>query len=150
MAKSTQSTNFRKVKVEELDEENFQDDLTVKGSDLVDQDVVMKLVSEKKYAAALQKVLDPQIKPSEKVLELVTRILVAVKSNEIVSALQQLTVDEKDVLLHYIYARFHDPTDTACASFLTWHDKICNNEGGKVTPGPVMRVLTNRTFELKA
>jgi len=85
--------------------------------------------------------LDPSLESSK---ALATRsvmdVITATKSTDIAKTIQQLTLEEQDVLIKYIYRGFKYPELSNCGLLLTWHDKLVEAAG----IGAVVRVLTDR------
>jgi len=146
MSKNTLKTQFRKVDVDEYDENNYQDDQTdeeVKGPDEAE---VQSFLNQKKYEEALKAVLrnppigskNPAVK--NKVFQLVLRVLTAFRTGDIEKAVSNLDRDTIDVLMKFIYKGFASPTDNSSAVLLTWHEKAYAVGG----LGSIVRVLTDR------
>jgi len=146
MSKSSQSTNFRKVNVDELDEDRFQDDTTTTEESVgPSEGDVQNLLNSKKSNDALKLILkDPPYNASDKekkrLMALLLRVLAQYKSNDVESAVKTLSSEEQDVLLKFIYKGFSEPSDSACGSLLSWHEKVVSVTGN----GSIMRVLTDR------
>jgi len=146
MSKSSQSTNFRKVNVDDLDEDRFQDDTT--ASDEItgpSEGDIQNLLNSKKNNDALKLILkDPPYNASDKekkrILGLLIRVVSQYKSSEIENAVKSLEKSEQDALLKFIYKGFSEPSDSSCGSLLSWHEKVVAVTGN----GGIMRVLTDR------
>lgn len=146
MSKSSQSTNFRKVNVDELDEERYQDDTgEATESTGPTEGEIQNLLNAKKNGDALILLLkDPPFNGGQKEkasrFALVLRVLMQFKSGEIDGTLKTLSSDDIDVLLKFIYRGFSEPTDSSCSTLLTWHEKTVAIAG----LGSIMRVMTER------
>lgn len=146
MSKTSQSTNFRKFDVDELDEERFQDDhAETTESSGPSESEIQNLLNAKKNADALKLLLtNPPFSAGQKeksqAFSLVLRVLSQFKTADIDSTMKQLSTKETDVLLKYIYRGFSEPSDNTCGTLLHWHEKVVANGG----LGSIMRVLTDR------
>lgn len=147
MSKNTGATFFRKVNIDEFDENNFQDeavdDVQVSGPD---EGEVQRLLMAKKNTEALQLVLrnPPVLSKSQavkdKAFNQVIKVLTAYKSSDIADAVNSLDKDAIDVLMKYIYRGFSSPSEGTAGVLLTWHEKVYAVGG----VGSILRVLTDR------
>ncbi|XP_072016005.1 actin-related protein 2/3 complex subunit 5-like [Amphiura filiformis] len=146
MSKNTGASRFRKVNVDEYDENNFQDEqeeVVVAGPD---EKEVNDLLSIGKHADALNAVLkNPPLGSKnqavkDKALKLVLRVLTSFKPSEIEKSVDALDKDAIDVLMKYIYKGFAVPSDNSSAILLSWHEKAYASGG----LGSIVRVLTDR------
>jgi len=146
MSKSSQSTNFRKFNVDDLDEDRFQDDTTASDETAgPSEGDVQNLLNGKKNNDALKLILSsPPYNASDKekkrILALLIRVISQYKSSEVENAVKSLGSAEQDALLKFIYKGFSEPTDSSCGSLLSWHEKVVAVTGN----GGIMRVLTDR------
>lgn len=147
MAKSSQSTKFRGVDVDELDENKFQDEGDEdSGQGGPDENEVNNFLLQKKNAEALKAVLtnapimSKNQADKDKAFALVMRVLTAVKAAEIEKAVNTLDKNDQDVLMKYIYRGFAEPTEGSSALLLMWHEKVLAVSG----LGSIVRVLTDR------
>ncbi|XP_020620032.1 actin-related protein 2/3 complex subunit 5-like [Orbicella faveolata] len=147
MSKASQSTKFRGVDVDELDENKFQDDGDEdSGQSGPDEAEVNNLLMQKKNAEALKAaltnapILSKNQATKDKAFAVVLRVLTAVKSAEVEKAVKTLDKNEQDVLMKYIYRGFAEPTEGSSATLLTWHEKVLASAG----LGSIVRVLTDR------
>lgn len=147
MAKSSQSTKFRGVDVDELDENKFQDEGDEdSGQSGPDENEVNNFLLQKKNAEALKAVLtnapimSKNQADKDKAFALVMRVLTAVKAAEIEKAVNTLDKNDQDVLMKYIYRGFAEPTEGSSALLLMWHEKVLAVSG----LGSIVRVLTDR------
>ncbi|XP_046845768.1 actin-related protein 2/3 complex subunit 5-A-like [Xenia sp. Carnegie-2017] len=147
MAKASLSTQFRKVDVDELDENLFQDEQGEDGTDSgPNESEVNSLILQKNNKDALKATLcNPPIASKnqaakDKAFNLVMRVLQAFKSSEIDAGLKVLDKEEVDILMRYIYRGFAQASDSASAILLTWHEKVVAIGG----IGTIVRVMTDR------
>merc|ERR1712141_640466 len=138
---------FRKVDVDKFDEDQFQDDQNEEEQYLgPSEGEIQELLMSKKNTDALKLLLgqapagskSKEIK--DKAFDLVIRVLTAYRSSEVDAAAKGLSQNETDVLMKYIYRGFSEPSDSFCASLLTWHEKLVANGG----LGSIMRVFADR------
>lgn len=147
MAKNTGASKFRKVNVDEYDEENFQDnedsDVGVVGPN---ENEVTNFLNQSKNVEALKAVLqnplqgcrDKRLK--DKVVQLVVRVLTAFKASDIEKGVNALDSQTLDILMKYIYRGFEFPSEGSSAALLSWHEKVYAKGGA----GCIIRVLTDR------
>ncbi|KAJ7378099.1 Actin- protein 2/3 complex subunit 5 [Desmophyllum pertusum] len=147
MSKSSQSSKFRKVDIDELDENKFQDDGDEdSGQSGPDEGEVNNLLMQKKNAEALKAtltnapIMSKNQAVKDKAFALVVRVLTAFKSADVEKAVKILDKNEQDVLMKYIYRGFAEPTEGVSAVLLTWHEKVLASAG----LGCIVRVLTDR------
>ncbi|XP_070581741.1 actin-related protein 2/3 complex subunit 5-C-like [Ptychodera flava] len=146
MSKSSASTKFRNVNVDEFDENNFREDEVDEIAGGPDETEVVGFLNQKKNVEALKAVLrNPPIGSKnqaikDKALGIVIRVLSAFKAGEIEKAVNELDKDTIDVLMKYIYRGFENVTDNSGATLLSWHEKVVNVGG----VGCIVRVLTDR------
>ncbi|XP_038045312.1 actin-related protein 2/3 complex subunit 5-B-like [Patiria miniata] len=146
MSKNTGRTQFRKVDVDEYDENNYQDEQTDEEGKGPDEAEVQSFLNQKNYEEALKAVLrnpplgskNPAVK--DKAFQLVMRVLTAFKTNDVEKAVNGLDPDTIDVLMKFIYKGFSYPTENSSAILLTWHEKAYAVGG----LGSIVRVLTDR------
>ena len=137
---------FRRIDVDQYDEENFKDDQVeqnLAGPD--EQQVSQYLLGGKNIEALKAALQNPPYRSKDasanKAANLLVRVLSSVKTSDIPKSLESLSVEELDVLLKYIYKGFSLGLDgQQCASLLSWHEKIVAKGG----MGSVIRVLTDR------
>lgn len=70
----------------------------------------------------------------------VMEAILAVKSNDISSVLSNLSNDQLDILMKYIYKGLSIPESFNSASLLSWHEKTLELAG----LGSIVRVMTDR------
>ncbi|KAL2092479.1 hypothetical protein ACEWY4_012277 [Coilia grayii] len=147
MAKSTLSSQFRGVDIDEYDENKFVDDQEesgeLQGPDAAEVD---NLIRQGDMIAALHMALkNPPINSKnaavkEKAQAVVLKVLTNFKSSEIEAAIKSLDKNGIDLLMKYIYKGFEKPSDNSSAVLLQWHEKAFAAGG----VGCIMRVLTAR------
>ncbi|CAO2637228.1 Actin-related protein 2/3 complex subunit 5 [Lemmus lemmus] len=113
MSKNTvSSARFRKVDVDEYDENKFVDEEDG-GDGQAGPD-------EGNMTAALQAALYPQ----DRAGSIVLKVLISFKANDIEKAVQSLDKNGVDLLMKYIYKGFESPSDNSSAMLLQWHEKV--------------------------
>ncbi|XP_058632213.1 actin related protein 2/3 complex, subunit 5-like, b isoform X2 [Onychostoma macrolepis] len=147
MAKNTLSSRFRKVDIDEFDENKFVDDhdepADQQGPDAVEVD---NLIRQGDLMAALHIALrnppinsrNPAIK--ERAQAVVLKVLTSFKSSDIEPAVKSLDKNGVDLLMRYIYKGFERPTENSSAILLQWHEKAFAVGG----LGSIVRVMTAR------
>ncbi|KAK3087725.1 hypothetical protein FSP39_009677 [Pinctada imbricata] len=158
MSKNTGSSKFRKVNVDEYDEEKFQEadeaDNGVQGPNesevvgFLNQYPFYKIQNQSncKNVEALKAVLNNPPQGSkdqalkDRAVNLVVRVLTSFKSSEIENGVKALDDKSLDLLMKYIYRGFEFPSEGSSASLLTWHEKVYAKGGN----GSIVRVLTDR------
>ncbi|KAG7487549.1 hypothetical protein MATL_G00024860 [Megalops atlanticus] len=134
MSKNTVSDRFRKVDVDEYDENKFVDEEDGGENQLGN------------LMEALQAVLkNPPINTKNQNVKdraegLVLKVLTAFKSSDIEKAVQSLDKNGVDLLMKYIYKGFEKPSENSSAVLLQWHEKALSAGG----VGSIVRVLTAR------
>uniref|UniRef100_A0A182F5T5 Actin-related protein 2/3 complex subunit 5 n=1 Tax=Anopheles albimanus TaxID=7167 RepID=A0A182F5T5_ANOAL len=124
MAKNTSSSAFRKIDVDQYNEDNFKEDEADQGS------------SGTINAPLLCK--NQQVK--DNALNLTLRVLLSIKSSQIDAAIEALDDPELcDVLMKYIYRGFEIPSEGSSGHLLTWHEKVFAKGG----VGSIVRVLSD-------
>ncbi|OBS57719.1 hypothetical protein A6R68_11151 [Neotoma lepida] len=119
MARNTLSSRFRRVDIDEFDENKFVDE------------------QEEAAAAAGEPGPDPG---EDRAQGVVLKVLTNFKSSEIEQAVQSLDRNGIDLLMKYIYKGFEKPTENSSAVLLQWHEKALAVGG----LGSIIRVLTAR------
>nr|ACO08022.1 Actin-related protein 2/3 complex subunit 5 [Oncorhynchus mykiss] len=147
MAKNTLSSRFRKLDIDEFDENKFVDDhdeaVDNQGPDGAEID---NLIRQGDMMTAFHIALrnppvntkNPAIK--ERALAIVLRVLTSFKSSDIEPAVKSLDRSGVDLLMKYIYRGFKKPSDNSSAILLQWHEKAFAVGG----LGSIVRVLTAR------
>lgn len=146
MSKNTGASKFRKVDVDQFDEDRFVDqEEEDQGEQGPNEGEVNGLLAKDKYQEALVYVLTNAPVTSknqavkDKALGLVVRVLTSFKGDQdaCIKALDQHSVD---ILMKYVYRGFEIPSDNSSAALLTWHQKAFAAGG----LGSIMRVMTDR------
>jgi actin related protein 2/3 complex subunit 5 len=145
MAKNTRSSKFRKVDVDQYDEDRYEDDIIDAVEQGPNENEVNSLLQRDKYQEALLHVLQNAPVGSknqavkERAASLAVRVLTSYKG-DIDQTIKSLDSRNVDMLMKYIYKGFETPTENSSAVLLTWHQKVFA-VGGQ---GSIMRVLTDR------
>ncbi|KAK2831622.1 hypothetical protein Q7C36_016708 [Tachysurus vachellii] len=155
MSKNTVSDRFRKVDVDEYDENQFVDEEEKGGENQLgpDEAEVESLIRQYPFShctgntmGALQAVLkNPPINTKNQNVKdraegLVLKVLTAFKTSDIEKAVQSLDKSKVDLLMKYIYKGFERPSENSSAVLLQWHEKALSVGG----VGSIVRVLTAR------
>ncbi|XP_059173822.1 actin-related protein 2/3 complex subunit 5-B-like [Physella acuta] len=148
MAKNTSSSKFRKVDVDQFDEDRFKDDEDgeISGVDQGPNETeINNLLARDKCAEALQLVLQNAPANSknqavkDRAANLAVRVLTSFKG-DMDQCIKSLDNKSIDTLMKYIYRGFETPTENSSAILLTWHQKTFAAGG----LGSIMRVMTDR------
>ncbi|KAG7331724.1 hypothetical protein KOW79_005693 [Hemibagrus wyckioides] len=137
MSKNTVSDRFRKVDVDEYDENKFVDE---------EDGAENQLVFKGNLMGALQAVLkNPPINTKNQNVKdraegLVLKVLSSFKASDIEKGVQSLDKNGVDLLMKYIYKGFERPSENSSAILLQWHEKALSVGG----VGCIVRVLTAR------
>uniref|UniRef100_A0A8C5U8I0 Actin-related protein 2/3 complex subunit 5 n=1 Tax=Malurus cyaneus samueli TaxID=2593467 RepID=A0A8C5U8I0_9PASS len=152
MAKHTvSSARFRRVDVDEYDENKFVDEEDggdgQVGPDEGEVDSCLRQYpAGRNMMAALQAALkNPPINTKNQAVKdraesIVLKVLISFKANDIEKAVQSLDKNGVDLLMKYIYKGFESPSDNSSAVLLQWHEKALAAGG----VGSIVRVLTAR------
>ncbi|KAB5522539.1 hypothetical protein PHYPO_G00160660 [Pangasianodon hypophthalmus] len=148
MAKNTLSSRFRKVDVDEFDENRFVEEQQDEAAEQQGPDTaeVDDLIRHGDMIAAFQVALrnppinskNPAIK--EKAQAVVLKVLMSFRSSDIEPAVKSLDKNGIDLLMKYIYRGFEKPSDNSSAILLQWHEKAFAVGG----LGSIIRVMTSR------
>ncbi|XP_032790868.2 actin-related protein 2/3 complex subunit 5-B [Daphnia magna] len=149
MAKNTSSSAFRKIDVDQYNEDNYkEDDCGESQSPPVgpDEKEITNFINQGKNIEALKTVLrnapissrNQMIKDTA--LNVVMQVLLSVKSSQIEEAVNALDRDHLDILMKYIYRGFETPSEGSSGQLLAWHEKVHAVAG----VGCIVRVLTDK------
>lgn len=146
MAKNTSNAEFRKIDIDQYNEDNFKDD-EQENQQLggIDEGEINQLLTKQKNCEALKICLEnaplfsknPQVK--EQAMQITLRVLLSIKPSQIDSALEILNPEQIDTLMKYIYRGFEFPSDGSSGHLLQWHEKVFSKAG----VGSIVRVLTD-------
>ncbi|XP_041979070.1 actin-related protein 2/3 complex subunit 5-B [Aricia agestis] len=147
MAKNTSSSAFRKIDIDQYNEDNFREDEAEQSIPTgPDEAEVCALLNQGRYIDALKNVLNNAPLGSsnqvvkDSALTLTLKVLLAIKSAQIEEAVGSLSLDDIDILMKYIYRGFEYPTEGSSGHLLLWHEKAFNVGGS----GSIVRVLSDR------
>ncbi|CAH2315752.1 actin-related 2 3 complex subunit 5 [Pelobates cultripes] len=159
MAKNTLSSRFRKVDIDEYDENKFVDDqlqeepAEPQGPDEGEVDSLIRQYPFwgvtmangdmlRAFHAAFRNspVNSKNQLVKERTQAIVLKVLTSFKSNEIEQAVKTMDRNGIDLLMKYIYKGFEKPTENSSAILLQWHEKALGIGG----LGSIVRVLTSR------
>lgn len=149
MSKNTRNTAFRKVDVDQFEEEKYEEELVSdEGVTGPNDTEVQSLLSKGRQGDALQYVLSNAPITSknqavkEKAVQSVMKVLMAYKANDIDAAVKALDQAKQDMLMKYIYRGFELSSDGNGygAQLLIWHDKVFAVTG----LGSIVRTLVDR------
>eukprot|EP00049_Salpingoeca_infusionum_P011134 m.191896 g.191896 ORF g.191896 m.191896 type:complete len:154 (-) comp14850_c0_seq1:262-723(-) len=150
MSKNTKASAFRKVDVDQYDEEQYQDEVAdvaddgVAALDEQAKQINAKLTAGDKKGALAIACQQPAPCRSEdaktRVFDAVAATLTAFKSSEIAAAVKELDQAQTDVLMRFIYRGMATPNESYSNLLLTWHSNAVA-QGGL---GSIVRVMTSR------
>ncbi|CAK1603200.1 unnamed protein product [Parnassius mnemosyne] len=147
MAKNTSSSAFRKIDIDQYNEDNFkEDEAESSGPTGPDEGEICALLNQGRSIEALKLVLNnapigstnQQVK--DNALAVTLKVLLAIKSAQIEEAVGNLSRDDIDILMKYIYRGFEYPSEGSSGHLLLWHEKAYNVGGS----GCIVRVLSDR------
>ncbi|PNI69327.1 ARPC5L isoform 4 [Pan troglodytes] len=165
MARNTLSSRFRRVDIDEFDENKFVDEqeeaaaaAAEPGPDPSEVDGLLRQYPSLTRRPGLRAAFSPSHLPTfsgpfgraspvsdprppqERAQGVVLKVLTNFKSSEIEQAVQSLDRNGVDLLMKYIYKGFEKPTENSSAVLLQWHEKALAVGG----LGSIIRVLTAR------
>ncbi|GMT05912.1 hypothetical protein PENTCL1PPCAC_28086, partial [Pristionchus entomophagus] len=143
MAKNVESTAYRRLDVDALEDDKFEDGAENCNVSGVDEKAVEFLLQGNRSGEALHSVLQntpagriPQDLKDRTTL-ITAKVLKSFRLNEIESAVGKLSEKEADVLIKLIYRAFELEPE---GPLLQWHAQIVARFG----KGPIVRVFTSR------
>ncbi|KAL6463632.1 hypothetical protein MHYP_G00280230 [Metynnis hypsauchen] len=159
MAKNTLPSRFRKVDVDEFDENKFVEEhdeaAEQHGPDTGEVDNLIRqypmaavdgaLLTGDMMSAFHVALRNPPINSKnpaikEKAQAVVLRVLTSFKSSDIEPAVKSLDSNGVDLLMKYVYKGFERPSENSSAILLQWHEKAFAVGG----LGSIVRVMTSR------
>ncbi|EDW12786.1 hypothetical protein AWZ03_007504 [Drosophila navojoa] len=150
MAKNTSSNAFRKIDVDQYNEDNFREDDGVDSAAVgPDENEITSLLTKGKGVEALLSALQnaplrcKNQNVKDNALNITLRVLLSIKSTQIDQAIDSVEQNDLiDVLMKYIYRGFETPSEGSSGHLLQWHEKAFAKGG----VGCIVRVLsdTNR------
>jgi len=147
MALSSLARDYRKINIEQYEDDYYVDDEPDNSARGPNESQVQSFINGGQAQNALKAALadDPSVSSDQtakdKAAELVLRAMQSHKSSQIEAVVKSLSAAEQDVLMKYIYKGFSMGKDSqTCASLLTWHGKLSDVAGS----GAIVRVLTDR------
>uniref|UniRef100_A0A3B3S239 Actin-related protein 2/3 complex subunit 5 n=1 Tax=Paramormyrops kingsleyae TaxID=1676925 RepID=A0A3B3S239_9TELE len=150
MAKNTLSSRFRRVDIDEYDENKFVDDQDEAaehlGPDSAEVDnLIRKYPLPESRQTYRQNSTNPPINTKnpavkERAQAIVLKVLTSFRAGDIEQAVRSLDRNGVDLLMKYIYRGFEKPSDNSSAILLQWHEKAFAVGG----LGSIVRVLTSR------
>ncbi|KAM7143934.1 actin-related protein 2/3 complex subunit 5-like protein [Macrochelys suwanniensis] len=147
MARNTLSSRFRRLDIDEYDENKFveePDEAAAAEPDPVPE--VEALLRQGDMLRAFHTALrnSPLNTKNQAIKEraqgVVLKVLTSFKSSEIEQAVNSLDRNGIDLLMKYVYKGFEKPTENSSAILLQWHEKALAVGG----LGSIVRVLTAR------
>ncbi|KAK0076587.1 hypothetical protein PV325_005113 [Microctonus aethiopoides] len=132
--KNNMGTGFRKIDVDEFSENNFKEE-EADGSTGPTGKQAEALITALKSAPLACK--NQQVKDNAR--NLMQKVLLNIKSNQMDDCLAQLDRDLIDVLMKYIYRGFEIPSKDSSSHLLLWHEKVYSING----IGSIVRVFTD-------
>ena len=146
MAKNTNSSAFRKIDVDQYNEDNFKDDeLENQQPSGIDEGEINQLLLKNENLKALKilcesaPLLSKNQQQTDQALQITLRVMLSIKPSQIDGALEVLDADATDTLMKYIYRGFEFPSDGSSGHLLQWHEKVFAKSG----VGSIVRVLTD-------
>uniref|UniRef100_T1IVN3 Actin-related protein 2/3 complex subunit 5 n=1 Tax=Strigamia maritima TaxID=126957 RepID=T1IVN3_STRMM len=146
MAKNTSNSAFRKIDIDQYDEENYKDEdqndpqSPPVGPDeneinsLLTQYPLTNIPSKSAPMGSKNQVL------KDAALNTVLRVLLSIKTNQMDEVISSLDKELIDILMKYIYRGFENPSEGSSGHLLTWHEKTFAIAG----VGSIVRVLTDK------
>ncbi|XP_023209804.1 actin-related protein 2/3 complex subunit 5-B [Centruroides vittatus] len=149
MAKSTFNSTFRKIDVDQFNDDYYKDEENNEAQSPPtgpDEQEINNLLNQGKNIEALKSLLkNAPIGSKNQIMKdsafnLVQKILFTIKASEIEKVVTSMDRDLLDVLMKYIYRGFENPSEGSSGHLLAWHEKVYATGG----VGSIVRVLTDR------
>uniref|UniRef100_A0A8C4W0V8 Actin-related protein 2/3 complex subunit 5 n=3 Tax=Testudinoidea TaxID=8486 RepID=A0A8C4W0V8_9SAUR len=151
MARNTLSSRFRRLDIDEYDENKFveePDEAAAAEPDPAPE--VEALLRQYPSGSDMLQAFHTALRNSplntknqaikERAQGVVLKVLTSFKSSEIEQAVNSLDRNGIDLLMKYVYKGFEKPTENSSAILLQWHEKALAVGG----LGSIVRVLTAR------
>ncbi|OQR71003.1 actin-related protein 2/3 complex subunit 5-like [Tropilaelaps mercedesae] len=140
MATNTLSSAFRKLDIDQYNEDLFVDESGGESAELVqvpgpDEAEVNALLNGYPFFAA-----DTQQHKKDKAFALAMKCMLAIRISEMDAVISTLEPELVDTLMKYIYRGFESPAEGSSGHLLAWHEKVFT-QGGL---GCIIRVMTAR------
>ncbi|KAM6243933.1 actin-related protein 2/3 complex subunit 5-like protein [Porphyrio hochstetteri] len=149
MARRTLSSRFRRLDIDQYDENRFVEEPEEAAAAAAEPDAgpeVEALLRQGHALRALHAAMRSapagarSAATKEQAQGTVLKVLTAFKSSEIEQAVNSLDRNGVDLLMKYIYKGFEKPSENSSAILLQWHEKALAVGG----LGSIVRVLTAR------
>ncbi|XP_071622056.1 actin-related protein 2/3 complex subunit 5-like protein isoform X2 [Heliangelus exortis] len=148
MARSTLSSRFRRLDIDQYDENRFVEEPEEAAAAEPDASPeVEALLRQYPLGRAgwvpplpRDRAQPPRGRTEEQAQGTMLKVLTSFKSSEIEQAVNSLDRNGVDLLMKYIYKGFEKPTENSSAILLQWHEKALAVGG----LGSIVRVLTAR------
>ncbi|XP_039362656.1 actin-related protein 2/3 complex subunit 5-like protein [Mauremys reevesii] len=147
MARNTLSSRFRRLDIDEYDENKFveePDEAAAAEPDPAPEVEALLRQGDMLQAFHIALRNSPLNTKNQAIKEraqgVVLKVLTSFKSSEIEQAVNSLDRNGIDLLMKYVYKGFEKPTENSSAILLQWHEKALAVGG----LGSIVRVLTAR------
>uniref|UniRef100_A0A669PUR6 Actin-related protein 2/3 complex subunit 5 n=1 Tax=Phasianus colchicus TaxID=9054 RepID=A0A669PUR6_PHACC len=137
MARSTLSSRFRRLDIDQYDENRFVEEPEEAAAAEPDASEALRALHAALRSAPAQ---TRSAALKEQAQGTMLKVLTSFKSSEIEQAVNSLDRNGIDLLMKYIYKGFEKPTENSSAILLQWHEKALAVGG----LGSIVRVLTAR------
>nr|SVE75485.1 EOG090X0HLA [Daphnia dolichocephala] len=139
MAKNTSSSAFRKIDVDQYNEDNYKED-ECGESQSPPRNQMVKNIEALKTVLRTAPISSRNQMVKDAAVNMVMQVLLSVKSSQIEEAVNALDSDQLDILMKYIYRGFETPSEGSSGQLLAWHEKVHAVAG----VGCIVRVLTDK------
>ncbi|GIY83109.1 hypothetical protein CEXT_748561 [Caerostris extrusa] len=149
MAKNTISSAFRKIDVDQYNDDCYNEEEASEPHSPPtgpDEQEILNLVNQGKHVDALKILLRsaPITTKNQSIKDvafnLILRVILSIKTSDIEKTVSQLDRDQIDMLMKYVYKGFENPSEGRSAHLLAWHEKVYAAGG----IGSIVRVLTDK------